>query len=118
VSPKAALFRTQSLTSGLAERSGSSRPSTIPRDPYPTPAVADAALPGSRKRRVPAAPPEQRQPSTREPDARAWKQGASGGRPARRPPDAPVGSAHAAVHLRRARRDPHHRPAADGAPPR
>ena len=41
--------------------------------------------------------------------------GAAGGRSSLRPPDAAVGPAHAPVHLRGARRDPHHRPAADRA---
>ena len=40
-------------------------------------------------------------------------QGAAGGRSSLRPPDAALEPEHAPLHLRRARRDPHHRPAAD-----
>ena len=40
-------------------------------------------------------------------------QGAAGGRRAFRPPDAPLEPEDAPLHLRRARRDPHHRPSED-----
>ena len=43
-------------------------------------------------------------------------QGAAGGRRPLRPPDAPLEPQDAPLHLRRARRDPHHRPAEDRAP--
>ena len=42
-------------------------------------------------------------------------QGAAGGRCALRPPDATLESQDAPLHLRRARRDPHHRPSEDRA---
>src|SRR6266540_5884869 len=82
---------------------------------YPTLGGRHGALPGGSVRRVPVAPPGQpNKIETREPHARTWSQGPPGGRPAFRPPDAPLGSPHAPLHLRRARWDPHHRPAADG----
>src|SRR5215210_1504913 len=41
---------------------------------------------------------------------------AAGGRRPLRPPDAPLEPQDAPLHIRRARRDPHHRPSEDGAP--
>ena len=48
-------------------------------------------------------------------NGRSRHQGAAAGRSPLRPPDAPLEPEHAPLHLRRARRDPHHRPPADRA---
>ena len=74
-----------------------------------------AALPGD-SRRVRAASGGQHTKHIREqPRGSGRNQGAAGGRRAFRPPDAPLEPQDAPLHLRRARRDLHHRPHQDRA---
>ena len=78
-----------------------------------------AALPGSSQRlaRVPrTAAPASTHSEKGAPLAEVGSQGAAGGRRSLRPPDAPLASEDAPLHLRRARRHLHHRPAEDRGP--
>ena len=83
-----------------------------PSKDQPTPASANGSCPaplGSRAAQPGEPTPDQRGAS----NGRSRHQGAAAGRSPLRPPDAPLEPEHAPLHLRRARRDPHHRPAAD-----
>ena len=88
-------------------------PTTIPpslnRPPPQPPRILTGAEPGPRAR---AAGP---QPPIKEihRNARGRPQRAAGGRGPLRPPDASLEPEHAPLHLRRAGRDPHHRPDPD-----
>ena len=79
-------------------------PSTRPERPRPCP--DEPCSPGSR------GPPRRFQRTQkREPNGRSRHKRAAGGRSPLRPPDTPLASEDAPLHLRRARRHLHHRPA-------